>query len=137
MLGGVAVRVWSGRCEDGGWREELRDAEKGEGGGRGGREVGTAVMQLMGESETVMLADAVGQWEEEDCRLISDTLPRSRSLLHTHRQLAPPIGSTDKPSTAHVICGSKSDEHSVQVEVAGILIPKFKSQCLFARHNWM
>jgi len=110
MLGGVAAGAWSCGCTGGGWKEELREDEKGEGGGGRGMEAGMAVMQLMGDSETVILADTWAEWEEEGCRPIRDTLPQSRSLLHTHRQLAPPTGSTDGPSAAHVICGSGSQQ---------------------------
>ena len=63
--------------------------------------VGTAVMQVMRESESVIFAAICGI--AEGWRLRSETCPPNPSLQHTQRQLEE-AESTANPSAAHVSC---------------------------------
>ncbi len=66
---------------------------------RGGR---TEAMDVMRESETVILAVTCGRAEGR--RLRRETCPPKPSLQQTHRQLEE-VESTGKPSAAQVSCG--------------------------------
>ena len=94
--GGVEVdpmeMFGGGRMRGGREGKEEEEEERGDG-------EGIAVMQVMGESAMVMLAE-MRDWVD-GCRLMRETLPPSLSLIHTHRQLCSP-GSTGSPSAAQV-----------------------------------